>query len=330
MIYIVCPTSDRKRLSFYLAMEEHVARHLNTGDDCFFMWQVDPSVIFGRNQLTEAEVNLEFCREHGIKTYRRKSGGGCVYADRTNIMFSYITRDEQVNFTFNRYVNMVALMLCRLGIDARPTGRNDILIDGRKVSGNAFYHISGHSIVHGTMLYDTCLENMVGAITPSDRKLVSKGVKSVRQRIALLKDYTDLTLEEFKDFVRHNLCQEELTLGEQDIRAIEEIEKEYLSDAFIFGKNPAYSVVNRQRIEGVGELEVRMQVKGNHIRDINLMGDFFLVGDLDNCLLKPLIGVELKEEKVREVIPERLEDIILNLKREEFVSLIINNKPYKL
>ena len=171
---------------------------------------------------------------------------------------------------------------------------------------------------------------MVGAITPSDRKLVSKGVKSVRQRIALLKDYTDLTLEEFKDFVRRNLCQEELTLGEQDIRAIEEIEKEYLSDAFIFGKNPAYSVVNRQRIEGVGELEVRMQVKGNHIRDINLMGDFFLVGDLDNCLLKPLIGVELKEEKVREVIPERLEDIILNLKRDEFVSLIINNKPYKL
>ena len=106
MIYIVCPTSDRKRLSFYLAMEEHVARHLNTGDDCFFMWQVDPSVIFGRNQLTEAEVNLDFCREHGIETYRRKSGGGCVYADRFNVMLSYITLGDDVALALMQIVSI--------------------------------------------------------------------------------------------------------------------------------------------------------------------------------------------------------------------------------
>ena len=170
MIYIALPTSEARRLSFYLAMEEYTARHLNTGDDCFFMWQVKPSVIFGRNQLIEAEVNLDYCRQHGIEVYRRKSGGGCVYADMSNIMFSYITQDEQVNFTFNRYINLVALMLCKLGVDARASRRNDILIatgnnpdtgemDIRKVSGNAFYHIPGHSIVHGTMLYDTCMEH---------------------------------------------------------------------------------------------------------------------------------------------------------------------------
>jgi lipoic acid synthetase/lipoate-protein ligase A len=290
------------------------------------MWQVEPSVIFGRNQVIEAEVNLEYCREHGIATFRRKSGGGCVYADMSNIMFSYITRDEQVNFTFNRYINLVALMLCKLGIDAKTSGRNDILIDGRKVSGNAFYHIPGHSIVHGTMLFDTNMENMVGAITPSDEKLVSKGVKSVRQHIALLKDYTDLTIGEFKEFVKSTLCNRELVLTEQDIAAVEAIEEEYLSESFIVGNNPTYSTIRRQRVEGVGELEVRMQVKGSRIKDINLVGDYFLVGDLDGQLLKPLKGVQLDAESISNALPERLDNIILNLSKEAFIQLILNYK----
>ena len=104
-----------RRLSFYLAMEEYVARRLNTGDDCFFMWQVEPTVIFGRNQLIENEVNLDYCRQRGIATFRRKSGGGCVYADMGNVMLSYVTRDENVHFTFNKYINLVALVLYMTG-----------------------------------------------------------------------------------------------------------------------------------------------------------------------------------------------------------------------
>ena len=235
MKYIALPEEKTRRLSFYLAMEEYVAYHIDE-QDSFFMWQVEPSVIFGRNQLIENEVNIPFCRERGIKTYRRKSGGGCVYADMSNIMFSYITKDEAVGFTFNRYINMVVLVLRKMGVDAKASGRNDVMIGDRKVSGNAFYHVSkrgqmgsGRSIVHGTMLYDTNMENMVGAITPSDEKLVSKGVESVRQRIALLKDYTTMNIEEFKQFVRNNLCDGEIMLTEQDVRGIEEIEKEYLN-----------------------------------------------------------------------------------------------------
>ena len=343
MVYIALPDEETRRLSFYLAMEEYVARRLNTDDDCFFMWQVRPTVIFGRNQLIEAEVNLEFCRKNGIETYRRKSGGGCVYADMSNIMFSYITRDEEVNFTFNRYINMVVLMLCKLGVEASSSGRNDILIRGRrkeeggrrneeretsewrKVSGNAFYHIPGHSIVHGTMLYDTCMENMVGAITPSDAKLVSKGVKSVRQHIALLKDHIDLSIDEFKAFVRRNLCDREVMLTADDIAEIEEIEREYLSDEFIYGNNPRYSLVRKGRIEGVGELEVRMEVKNRVIKAVNLVGDFFLVGDLDAQLLKRLKGAKLTRESLEKALPERLDDVVRNLKRSDFVELIIES-----
>lgn len=322
MLHIALPDTKKRLLPFYLAMEEYIARTIDE-DDCFFAWQVEPTVIFGRNQLIENEVNLEYCRKHNIKTFRRKSGGGCVYADMSNIMFSYITKDENVNFTFNRYINLVVLILHKIGINATASGRNDILIDGKKVSGNAFYHIPGRSIVHGTMLYDTNMENMVGAITPSDSKLVSKGVKSVRQHIALLKDHTDMSLDSFKTFVIQNLCSRELTLTGGDLRRIEEIEQEYLTDEFIYGHNPSYTVIRKRRIEGAGDFEIRMELKNGIIKNINIMGDYFLTGDLDNRILRPLRGVRLSAEDIGNALPDRLDDIIMNLQRSAFIEMLV-------
>ena len=123
MKYITLPTSEVRRLSFYLAMEEYVARHLDE-PDCFFLWQVSPSVIFGRNQVLENEVDVDYCRAHGIRLYRRKSGGGCVYADMDNLMWSFITSEENVNFAFNRFINMVLLVLRKMGIEATGTSHN--------------------------------------------------------------------------------------------------------------------------------------------------------------------------------------------------------------
>ncbi|MDD5824460.1 MAG: lipoate--protein ligase, partial [Prevotellaceae bacterium] len=305
-----------------LAMEEYVARRIDE-QDLFFMWQVEPSVIFGRNQLIENEVNLKFCRERGIKTYRRKSGGGCVYADMNNVMFSYITKDETVGFTFNRYINMVVLVLQNLGVDAKASGRNDVMIGDRKVSGNAFYHIPGRSIVHGTMLYDTDMVNMVGAITPTDEKLLSKGVASVRQRIALLKDYINLDIEQFKTFVRNNLCQGEIVLNEEDIRGIEEIEKDYLTDEFIYGNNPKYTIVRKRRIETVGDFEVRIEMKNGEIKGMVMLGDYFIVGDIDDTILRPLKGVRLEREALEKALPEQLDTAILNLRKADFIDLLL-------
>ena len=325
MIHTTLPFNQTRRLSFYLAMEEYVARHLNHDDDCFFMWQVNPSVIFGRNQLIEKEVNIDFCKKHHIEMYRRKSGGGCVYADMSNVMFSYITRDENVNFTFNRYINLLVLVLFKMGIDAKANGRNDILIDGKKVSGNAFYHIPGHSIVHGTMLYDTNMENMVGSISPNNEKLISKGVESVRQRVALLKDYTNLSLDEFKAFAVQQLCNETQNLTEQDIMEIEDLEKEYLTHEFIYGHNPRYSIIRKHRLEGVGEFEIRIELKNEIIKQINMMGDYFLVGDIDKRLLLPLRNVPYTKESVEKALPNRVDDIILNLDKNDLIEMIFND-----
>ena len=325
MKYISLPEKSQqerpRKLSFYLAMEEYVAGYVSE-DECFFMWQVEPSVIFGRNQLIENEVNLDFCKKHGIQMYRRKSGGGCVYADKRNVMFSYITSEEQVGFTFNRYINMVVTVLQRLGVDASASGRNDVMIGDRKVSGNAFYHLPGRSIVHGTMLYDTDMVNMVGAITPSDAKLLSKGVASVYQRVALLKDYTKLSLEEFMIYVRQTLCDDDLMLTNEQVKAIEQMEKEYLSDEFIYGKNPRYTLIKRRRIEHVGDLEARIEVKNGIIKNVNLLGDYFLVGDLDKGLLQKLIDVPLEYVALRRVLPDRIDNIIMNLMTEDFILLL--------
>ena len=321
MIYVALPTNQNRRLTFYLAMEEYVARHFSA-NDYFFMWQVEPTVIFGRNQLIENEVNMDYCRLHHINTFRRKSGGGCVYADMDNIMFSYITEDDNVSFTFTRYIDMVVAVLRKLGIDAVASGRNDIMIDGRKVSGNAFYHLPKRSIVHGTMLYDTNLQNMVGSITPTDEKLVSKGIKSVRQHITLLKDYTSLSLAEFMAFVHDNLCDSTLTLSDSDVKGIEEIEREYLSDEFIYGNNPRYNITCKQRIEGVGDMEVRMEIKNGTIKEINIMGDYFLVGDIGTQIIKPLKNVKLSPDAIGAALPDNLGDIIMHLDKDDFVKLL--------
>ena len=325
MKYVALPEDKVRRLSFYLAMEEYIARNIDEYD-LFFMWQVEPSVIFGRNQLIENEVNLDFCRERGIKTYRRKSGGGCVYADMNNVMFSYVTKDEAVGFTFNRYINMVVLVLQKMGVDAKATGRNDVMIGDRKVSGNAFYHIPGRSIVHGTMLYDTDMVNMVGAITPSDEKLLSKGVASVRQRIALLKDFVEIDIEEFKTFVRSNLCDGEITLTAADVSGIEEMEKEYLTDEFVYGNNPKYTIVRRRRIESVGDIELRIEVKNNVIKGLVMLGDYFIVGDIDSSIVHPLKGVALEREAISRALPQRLNNTILNLDKRDFIDLLLETE----
>ena len=226
MKYILLPDDKQRRLSFHLAMEEYVARRLDE-PDYFFTWQVEPTVIYGRNQVLENEVNLDYCHEHGIEVFRRKSGGGCVYADRDNLMLSFVTAEQNVNFAFNRFVNMVLLVLRKMGVEATGTSHNDIMIGDRKVCGTACRTTPQGCIVHSTLLYDTNMAHMLQAITPSREKLQKKGIESVRQRITLLKEHTQLTLDEVKSLVRETLCSGERMLTAADVAGIEALEKNY-------------------------------------------------------------------------------------------------------
>ena len=330
MKYILLPKPNTiHQLPFYFAVEEYVARHY-TDDDYFMGWRVNPTVMLGRNQLIDNEVNTDYCKEHKIDIFRRKSGGGCIYADKGCIQFSYISRAINANEAFAAYMQRMADLLKGLKIDAQLSGRNDILIDGTKVSGCAFYQLSNRSVLHNSLLFDTQLDHLSNALTPAKEKLQSKGVASVRQRVTNVATYTQLDILAFMDYVRQEMCGTEvLELTEEDMKEVAEIEKELASDDFVYGKNPKYSLIRRHRFEGVGTLEAHIELKNNIIGSVNMVGDYFLLGDIDHDFLNLLKGCEF----TREAVEERLEDIDLStiirgLKQRQFLRLLFGREPH--
>ena len=330
MKYILLPKPDTiHQLPFYFAVEEYVARHY-TDDDYFMGWRVNPTVMLGRNQLIDNEVNTDYCKEHKIDIFRRKSGGGCIYADKGCIQFSYISRAVNANEAFADYMQRMADLLKGLKIDAQLSGRNDILINGTKVSGCAFYQLSNRSVLHNSLLFDTQLDHLSNALTPAKEKLQSKGVASVRQRVTNVATYTQLDILAFMDYVRQEMCGTEvLELTEEDMKEVAEIEKELASDDFVYGKNPKYSLVRKHRFEGVGTLEAHIELKNNIIGSINMVGDYFLLGDIDHDFLSLLKGCEF----TREAVEGRLEDIDLStiirgLKLRQFLRLLFGREPH--
>lgn len=176
---------DGKHISWYLDKEQEVAEVIDEfgGESVLFTWRVSPTVIYGRHQVVENEVDLNYCREHGIEVYQRKSGGGAVYADRGNRMISYISPSTHSEQVFQEFLQLVVGWLRKNGFEAVTTAHNDVLVDGYKVSGTACYALPNATIVHGTLLENVDLEQMTRALTPSQEKLQKHGVESVRQRV---------------------------------------------------------------------------------------------------------------------------------------------------
>lgn len=333
MKHPVLPTDDQHPLPFYLAMEEWIARHL-PADDYFFIWRVQPTVICGRNQDIEKEVNLPYCHNNGINVVRRRSGGGCVYADMDNWMFSYITHDEEVSVTFERYTSMIAEMLRSLGFEASATGRNDIFISNRKVAGNAFYHMRGRSIVHGTMLCDFDAERMANAITPSRSKLESKAVQSVPAHITCLKNEgLKISVEEFGRYAVTYLTHGcDIFLTPEDVAEIKEIEQTYYSPSFFSGRQKSCGetsvlpVIRRHKlVDGAGEFNISISLnERREIDNLIISGDFFALDDIESKLIRPLKRIEYTRSSLSAVIGSLdPPSLIRGLTRETLLSLLI-------
>ena len=227
MTQVLLPDNKERSLAFYLAMEEYVAKEME--GEAFFVWRVAPTVIIGRNQVLENEVNMDYCRRHGVDIVRRKSGGGCVYSDMGNIMVSYVSRRGDVSEVFDRYMTAMTEALRALGVPAEKSGRNDILVEGRKVSGNAFHQLPDRSVVHGTLLYSTDLKALTEAIKPPVEKLQRHGVESVRQRVLNLAEYVasmtdpDAALkspEALEEYLVAYFTDDAICLTEEDLHVI--------------------------------------------------------------------------------------------------------------
>lgn len=315
--------TEGRRAAFYLATEEYIATQLPE-ENYLFTWQLYPTVVMGRHQVAHQEINLDFCHAEGIDVIRRKSGGGAIFADRNNIMISLITGSGAVEPLFAEYAATVADGLCRLGADVTVSGRNDILLkEGGKVCGNAFYHLPHRNIVHGTMLYDTDLRLMTGALSPNPLKLKSAGVASVRSRIGLLKSQLDCGTESLRQQLRHMLCNRTVRLDDAQVEAITKLEATYYQPEFLFGQTAHADIVQSARIEGCGTLELHFTLKGSLIERVTLAGDFFGEEEAENRFNRAFCDIAFTPEQLTEAVKRcHPEQSIRNLSEKELIRLI--------
>ena len=326
MKHVTLPTDAVRRLPFFLAMEEWVATHLPP-DIYVFTWVVGPTVICGRNQDIQKEVNLEFCRANNIDVVRRRSGGGCVFANHGNIMVSMITPDTNVERAFAFFTSTMAAQLQKLGIPASVSGRNDITVHGRKISGTAFLHLPGRSIVHATMLFDTDTAMMHNAITPSRAKLESKRVVSVESRIITANRLLpQLSFREFHNALLDGLINGKRHLTPAETAEIEALEQVYYRPEWLWRKDHECNA-RSVRIEGVGDLSMAVALNSSGlISNIALSGDFFEPSDGLAALLEELRGIPPEQKALANALRGKdMRRFICGLSTDNFINLITNN-----
>ena len=191
-------------LEDYLSLEAEMVKTI--AEPTLFTWVVDPTVIYGRHQCREQEVNEAYCTAHGVRVVQRQSGGGCVYADRGNLMVSFVSPSIHSQEVFDEFLTLLSGALRSLGYDAVTTSHNDVLVGNRKVAGTACYTTPTGTVVHASMLYDICLEALEQAITPSEAKLAKHAVASVRQRVRNLREIHDLgDIESFRALLEQKI-----------------------------------------------------------------------------------------------------------------------------
>lgn len=313
-----------------MAMEELIINHLPE-DDYLIFYIHDPSIIIGRHQNTIEEINEDYVREKGIHVQRRLSGGGAVYHDHGNLNFSFIVRGtrEDVN-RFDVLTKPVIKTLEKLGVTAELSGRNDILIDGKKFSGNAQYFHNGRLLQHGTIMLNSDMSELSKALKVKEIKIQSKGVKSVRSRVTNIIDYLEdksITVSDFKDLLLETI-NEIYPLEEYVLTAEEQtIHDRLVQDKFStwewnYGQSPKFNISKMEKFP-FGIVDARIDVQKGTISGIRLFGDFFVredIGTLENALT----GVKYDRSEILKALEQvNIHDYFNNMTQEEFVDFLI-------
>lgn len=327
MIYLETGSLDPY---YNLAFEEYVLRGRMDGD-YLLLWQNDNTVVVGQNQNAEGEINRAFVEKHRINVVRRSTGGGAVYHDLGNLNYSFITDAENADReTTLRFTESVVAALKGLGLQAETSGRNDILIEGRKVSGTAQRLYRHRILQHGTLLFNANSEMASGALRVDPRKFRSKSAKSVRSRIGNIKDFLDCDMDiaEFWTYLKESLSGGSLISGELSEVELEQVEKlrreKYGTWAWNFGRSPKYTM-NSKRYWSGGCLEVYAAIEKGMVSDIFFRGDFLSLRPLDD-LLSNLRGVPFTAEAVEGVLSRGgLKEYFGDITKEEILATIFDN-----
>lgn len=281
---------------FNLASEEYLLKHKK--DYFIYLWINSPAVIVGVNQNTLEEVNLEYVEKSGVKVVRRLTGGGAVYHDLNNVCYTVIAPKESDEISFRDFSLPVIEYLKTLGINAEFSGRNDITIDGKKISGTAQTVWKDRVMHHGTLLFDTDVNALTSSLKPNKFKIESKGIKSVRARVTNLKEYLpNFTCQTLKNGLEEFLGGKlpVYTFNEQDINQIERlIEEKYSKYEWNFGYSPKGEITYSNRFE-FGTLTLNFNAIEGKIQNAHISGDFFSIKPIEEFCQK-LNGVEIKKE----------------------------------
>lgn len=279
-----------------LATEEYILDQMDLSDNYLLFYINQPSIIIGKHQNTHEEINHDYVKRHSIDVVRRISGGGTVYHDFGNLNFSFLSSSENKVFNdFKTFTEPVICALKKLDISAELSGRNDILVNGRKISGNAQYRRGNRMFCHGTLLFNSDIDAIVSALTVKVDKIQSKGIKSIRSRVANISEFltTNLNIEEFKQHLIQTIIGDlnqnnTWILRDEDYANIETLAQEkYRSWDWNYGKSPEFNYQNQQRFL-FGEIDIRLHVKEGLITDAKIFGDFFSehnISELEQGLL---------------------------------------------
>lgn len=317
MIYVINKSVDP---SFNHALEEFFLK--DTRESVFMIWQNEPTVLIGRNQNLELEINTDFTKEHDMHIVRRLSGGGTVYCDLNNCQYTFITnRDDNDENLFKSFAHPVVLALKKLGLDADFTGRNDIMIGDKKVSGNAQYRYKDRIIHHGTLLFDADMELLAGSMKAREIKFIDKNVHSHRAHVGLIKNYVDMDVHEFIDYIAKNIVEYH-DISEIREPSSEELEglKKYLPDFPDFNKTGYDREHSRKYMAKkypFGLVEYGLDDEDGKIKKLKIMGDFFLNNELEP-FLSSIRGINI--ESMEDELKLNIGDYIIGMKNEELIS----------
>lgn len=321
-----------------LATEQYLMNNKDFGEPLLLFYYEEPCIIVGRNQNTMEEINQKYVEENNIRVTRRLSGGGAVYQDLGNLCFSFVVDSSSEEFgDFKSFTQPIVDALHQMGAtSAEVSGRNDILVDGKKFSGNAMYTRNGKTFSHGTLMLDVDLNVVSSALNVPEDKIKSKGIKSVRSRVTNLKpylsdQYQDLTVPDFRDILLKELFHvdsldaikdKEYVVTKEEQAKIDDIYEQYYNNwDWVYGKSPAFTVQKRQHFD-MGTVDARLTVDDGQITDIKFYGDFFGPEDV-TALAAQLKGIQYNRETLKKVLDQaHTEKYIVGITTDELVDLL--------
>lgn len=328
MYFVIDKSTDPQ---WNLAAEEYLFKHLN--EPLFRLWQNENAVIVGHHQNALAEINIDYVSQNGIKVVRRLTGGGAVFHDLGNVNFTFIDNridNEDTSSMFARFTKPIIEALEGLGVKAYLEGRNDLLIDGRKFSGNAVAVYKNRVLQHGTLLFASSMTDLSQALASRPEKFTGKSVQSNRSRVTNISEHLaqPMSVESFIDymdnFIRNNRAKDYklYSYSSKDLFEISKLRAEkYSKEWWNFGQSPKYQFSKVEKFNG-GLLEVYLNVEKGVISEIKIFGDYFFTketAEIENLL----VGTMHNYESVKSALIDiEISDYFSNISKEEFISIL--------